>query len=112
MSDNMKRWDAAIAWQNAFAIERWAHEMPRLKFPSHWIVQVIPPFGGAIVRFVIYYKKRSVSVYFDAFDQLGCFGETHWDAYPIDGDNVRWPMKDWPKMFRAIDRELKAKGKQ
>ncbi len=107
---------AQIDWTTAFEARRWAMEMPALKFPKRWRVQIIPPFGGAVVRFVIYGPrnkgKDQVSVYFDAYEQLGYYGEPHWEAYPINNNNERWAMRDWPKMFLAIDRQLFGKKRK
>lgn len=109
----LDRSDAAMNFTALFETRKWAMDMPVLRFPSQWRVQIIPPFGGALARFVVYGKGNAqVSVYFDAYEMLGCYGEPHWEAYPIGDNNERWAMKDWRKMFRAIDRELFPKKSQ
>ena len=47
---------------------KWAKEIPFLSFPSHWLVNAVPPFLGAIVRYNISlkdYRKAFTSVYLD-----------------------------------------------
>ena len=34
-----------------FEWDKWSKEIPRLNFNSDWNVKIIPPFGGAIIRF-------------------------------------------------------------
>nr|DAN90730.1 MAG TPA: hypothetical protein [Bacteriophage sp.] len=46
-------------------------KLPAFHFDKEWDVKIIPPFAGAIIRFVIDYKGKHVSVYFDAYSELG-----------------------------------------
>lgn len=89
--------------------ERWesfCKYMPKLTIPEGCQIQVIPPFCGAIVRFVVHKGNRSVSVYFDAYSRLGyCEGE-YWEAYPIDDNNNRYAPTDHDMMMADIAREL------
>lgn len=50
---------------------KWCHEIPKLKFDSDWEVRIIPPFGGAIVRFTVSKGDNFASIYFDAYSELG-----------------------------------------
>lgn len=50
----------------------WAIKLPAFHFDKEWDVKIIPPFAGAIIRFVIDYNGKHVSVYFDAYSELGC----------------------------------------
>lgn len=49
----------------------WSHKLPAFHFDKEWDVKIIPPFAGAIIRFVIDYNGKHVSVYFDAYSELG-----------------------------------------
>lgn len=35
---------------------KWTQEIPFLQFQSDWEVKIIPPFAGAVIRFLI--KKK------------------------------------------------------
>jgi hypothetical protein len=106
VSERTDKWAISSDAEKAFEWRKWCEQIPDVKFPKDWNVQLMPPFAGAIVRFVAKKKNKRVSVYLDCYDMLGCFGEPHWEAYPIKDNNVRWPMADWKKMFTAINREL------
>ena len=61
--------------------------MPFIQFPAGWKVSIIPPFAGAIARFRVQLPSGTVkSVYFDAFDRLGCMDEPYWEVHPYQGD--------------------------
>ena len=70
---------------------RWCEEIPELQFPSSWNVKIIPPFGGAMVRFII---NEKISVYLDCYDSLGFMGEPYWEIYPYCDDTWRCPMNN------------------
>lgn len=74
---------------------KWAKEMPPIAFPPSWQVYVIPPFGGAAVRFLVKKGDAQVSVYADFDDSLGCYGEPYWECRPArDGDTARFDLVD------------------
>lgn len=50
---------------------KWSEKIPALHFEKEWDVKIIPPFGGAIIRFTIDYNNKHVSVYFDGYSELG-----------------------------------------
>ena len=75
--------------------------IPSINFPSHWQVQIIPPFRGATVRFMV---NDIVSVYLDRFDNLGFMGEPYWEIYPgINEDPERFLMNDVEGLLEAIE---------
>lgn len=59
----------------------WARKLPAFHFDKEWDVKIIPPFAGAIIRFVIDYNEKHVSVYFDAYSELGWMCDN--DEQPI-----------------------------
>lgn len=80
--------EALIAWDKAFEPRKWAGELPFMDFPEDWEVKVIPPFGGAVVRFVVRRNDARVSVYFDAFAQLGATNRPYWEIHPAYGETA------------------------
>ena len=87
---------------------KWIEKIPSIKFPSKWEIKIIPPFGGAMVRFmVIVSHNRSVSVYLDCYDNLGGVGEPYWEIYPYDGDIYRCKMDNVDELITAIKHSVK-----
>lgn len=76
--------------------QRWQDEVARLpwiQFPADWKVKVIPPFGDAVVRFLVTLPDgKEKSVYHDSRASLGMhFGDgdeliPYWEVYPVNGD--------------------------
>lgn len=97
--------------------ERWLKEIPYIKFPSDWEIKVIPPLGGAVVRFLIKKGKKEVSCYLDCYDNLGyikeplCLGSEppyffpYWAVYPYK-DTVYFRMNDTEGLLFAISEQL------
>lgn len=90
------------------------HIVPILHFKPEWGVKIMPPFGGAVVRFVVEYNGRSVSVYADYFGMLGRYGadgkEPYWEMYPRTykeySDVMRFDIGDTENLIKNIDEEL------
>jgi hypothetical protein len=105
--DTMKIYEVEAAQEYL----KWRSEIPSMKFPADWFVRMIPPFGGAVVRFYASLDEtlsNGVSVYLDCYDRLGFMGmKPHWEAYPINGDNVRFYLEESDKLLEAIDKELR-----
>jgi hypothetical protein len=105
--------DAKYQVEQAFEYRKWANDIPALDFKPEWLVKVIPPFAGAVVRFIVTLKenpKASVSVYLDCYDQLGIMGmKPHWEIYPnATDDNERFWMNDTNELLAAISESLTA----
>jgi len=85
--------------------KKWSLEIPYINFPSNWEVKIVPPIGGAIIRFVVKRKDsdKSVSVYLDCYDRLGYVGEPYWEIYPVKDDTHRCLMNDIEELLNAID---------
>jgi len=93
-----------------FEYQKWIEEIPFFSLPEDFMIQVIPPFNGAVVRFRIAHKNspnKYISVYLDCYDLLGIFGEPYWEAYPIGEDVHRVPLKDINELIEIIINELK-----
>jgi hypothetical protein len=92
-------------------LENWRgviDEMPFLTFPKGWEIQVIPPFAGAVARFVVRKGEARVSVYADFYERLGCWAEPHWEIYPdADDNNARFSIAtETERMLEAIGKSL------
>lgn len=101
-------------WPDRLNIERsecWREingVMPFLNFPKQWGIKIIPPFGGALARFVVKKGSASVSVYADFYEALGCSEVPHWEIYPdATGDNARFSIEaETKEMLKAIGKSL------
>ncbi len=94
--------------------------VPPLHFKPEWDVHVLPPFGGAMMRFVVSYKGSAVSVYCDFYSQLGFFNgenEPYWEMYPrtyvdqhgnMRADTARFALDDTEGLMKTIEKELNA----
>lgn len=76
---------------------QWGLKVPPIKnVPENISIKVLPPFGGAMVRFLVgnVETNRCVSVYLDCYDMLGSYGRPYWELYPNqEGDISRYPME-------------------
>jgi len=92
--------------------ENWRELMPQIPFipfKAGWEVAVIPPYAGAVARFLVRETanpKSRVSVYLDWFDKLGCVGKPYWEVYPIDGDVQRCLLNEVDDLVQIISRSL------
>jgi len=85
-------------------------KIPFIKFPSDWEVKVIPPFAGAVARFLVKKGNKTVSVYCDWYERLGFFGAPHWEIYPNKSDdNERFAVDDVAALLEAIGLSLEAR---
>jgi hypothetical protein len=101
--DYMEKISAKMSIEKHYEWRKWTGEIPFLQFPSDWEVKVIPPFGGAIVRFMIRKENANVSVYLDCYGELGAVNEPYWEAFPsIDGDVHRSLMSETDDLLEAI----------
>jgi len=98
---------------------KWVKSAPWLQFPPELEVKIIPPFGGAMARFMVRFanstdEDRHVSVYWDVFDNLGHMDRPYWEIYPVKyrseeadyDDNARFLMGEEPQMMVAIIKSL------
>ena len=80
--------------------------IPFIKFPEDWEIQVIPPFGGATVRFRVRKGKAIVSIFLDCYEKLAVMGAPYWEVYPHDGDIFRCEMNSIHKLLLAIHQSI------
>jgi len=98
-----------IKLESSMEYTRWVQEIPFIDFPTDWNVKIIPPYGGAVVRFLIEKDSNRISVYLDCYDQLGCYGSPYWEVYPHFEDVFRCDMNDTDSLLKAITESLKNK---
>jgi len=79
-------------------------EIPTLKFKQEWDVKIIPPFAGAIIRFMIFKEGVQVcSVYLDWYDRLGMCGEPYYELYPFENDVKRYSLNETEELLKDIE---------
>lgn len=86
---------------------KWMKEIPALHFEKEWDVRIIPPFGGAVIRFWIWHNGKRVSVYFDAYSELGYMYDEDDNPIPYfefyDGEDCRrYYMDESEQMMEDI----------
>ena len=88
----------------------WRAKIPSLNFKESWAVKIIPPFAGAMARFIVENPetKRMVSVYLDCFDRLGVEEGPYWEMYLLgrDSDLFRFKMEDTDSLMKTISSTL------
>lgn len=98
---------AGVEWERLYNARGWCDEIPFIPFKQGWLVKPIPPFAGAVVRFLVSTNgKEYVSVYLDCYDQLGIWNSPYWELYPYHGDTFRCSMKEVDKLVEAIETSL------
>lgn len=102
----MKDTDLIYNYSREMEHEKWRKEIPYLKFPSDYEVQITPPFAGAVVRFCIKKQDVHVSVYLDCYSQLGAVSVPYWEIYPHDNDCFRCEMNDTEGLLKAIEESI------
>lgn len=96
--DRIKVYDA----ERILEYDKWIRDIPYIKFPASWEVQITPPFGGAVVRFRVMVGSADVSIYLDCYDLIGFYGEPYWEIYPLNDDVYRCDMNDTTSLLTAI----------
>ena len=86
----------------------WASKVPAITFDAGWLVKVIPPFAGAMARFIVEHNEKKASVYLDVNDSLGYMQKPYWEVYPVDGDTGRCSMGDTDELLALIRRAIDA----
>ena len=92
--------------------QKWREEMkdmPFIQFPASWKVQVIPPFGDAVVRFRVQLPSgRIKSIYLDSRNSLGFWWDdahgprAYWEVYPVQGDTARCEKENIKELLEFI----------
>jgi len=84
----------------------WVGKIPIIPFKKDWQIELNPPFNGALVRFNVMKNGKSISVFLDVDDSLGCMNEPYWEIYPYYQDTQRFLLYQVSDLVKAIDLEL------
>ena len=107
----MEKLTISINMEKEFEWDKWRLEIPFINFPRNWEIKIIPPFSGAVIRFIVKRKdstvSNTISVYLDCYDVLGCYNKPYWEIYPYDNDVFRCDMNDVETLIKAIKHALK-----
>lgn len=91
---------------------KWVEEIPYVEWPQGWQVKAVPPFSGAVIRYLVRRGDtptgRRVSVYLDCYAILGATLDPYWEVYPghEDGEINRCTMPDINKLLEQIETGL------
>lgn len=99
-------------YHDAFESDKWRMLIPAFKIKPDWLIQIIPPFTGAVVRFGIFKEgfkdHQFISVYLDCYELLGYVEGNcpYWEVYPVNGDTWRCAMDDIDGLMEGIEKGL------
>lgn len=83
--------------------------IPFIQFPADWKIQIIPPFGDAVVRFRVQLPSgEERSIYLDKRNSLGYWenpDEPYWEVYPYQDDVGRCGMNEINLLLEMIGDE-------
>lgn len=78
-------------------------DIPTLHFDKEWEVKIIPPFSGAIARFIIMKDDKQIcSIYLDWYGKLGAMDEPYYELYPFENDVRRYLLNETEDMMNDI----------
>ena len=110
MNDINIKYELSTQVSEEFEWYEWVDKIPYINFPERFDVKIVPPVGGAIVRFLIRDKKHKdaiVSVYLDCYEILGIYGEPYWEIYPdIDDSVYRCNMDNVEELIERIAKSI------
>lgn len=110
MNKRYEIYDACIEVDKLFYSD-WIEKIPSIPFKHDWKVTIIPPYAGALVRFLVEKNNKKISVYLDVNCNLGFVMENnkplpYWEIYPYEGDIFRCYMNETEILVDAIERSL------
>ncbi len=101
---------AAAQVESGMEYDKWFDQIPYFDIPKGWKFKPVPPFAGAVARFRVLAEGKEFSIYLDCYDRLGCVGAPYWEVYEIDGDVMRFDIKDSSGLIDCIKNELERIG--
>lgn len=110
MPDHLRQSSLSSEMEREFEWDKWRNLIPALPFKEGWKIRIIPPSGGAIIRFRVIFENSDISVYLDAYDHLGVMGKLpYWEIYPAaDGDCERFGMTSTDELIAGIQASIDA----
>lgn len=97
-----KRWETRYNYEHAAKWIEWKDKIPPLRFDSDWKIHMQPPWGSAMVRFLV----NGHSVYLDCDASLGCVGEPYWEIY-LNGETYRFMMNETEELYEILSAHLR-----
>lgn len=85
---------------------KWTLKIPSIKFDPEWSVRIIPPFGGAMARFLVEANGSTSSIYLDCNNSLGYKDGPYWEVCPVNGDVGRCMIDETDKLILLIRESL------
>jgi hypothetical protein len=109
-SERLERVTIAARYDRVMEVDKWLSKIPPLQFPAHWVINMVPPFAGALVRFGVSLEGKDdyVSVYLDVYSMLGATETPYWEVYIQDNPNFpsRCAMEDTESLMELIQQAL------
>jgi hypothetical protein len=107
-SETLERISTTAKYDRVMETREWSASIPPITFPSDWQVHIVPPFAGAVVRFVVVKGDSYVSVYLDGYDMLGIENEPYWEVFTPNEDSFprRCPLDDTDTLITLIQEAL------
>lgn len=100
--DHLKTIEAKTHIENKFEWRKWVKDIPAINFPRDWDIHIIPPFSGAVARFIAKKNGNQISVYLDCYDELGIVGSPYWEFYPYRDDVYRCDMGNTDELIEMM----------
>lgn len=103
MKDNVQNYVDRYSMEDRLQWREIAAKMPFFEVPAGYQISVIPPFGGAEVRFLVKRPDgKKISVYADFYTSLGYMPEPYWEVYPYLDDVGRCGIDEVDKLWEMI----------
>lgn len=107
LEDEKRKFQLRKKVDREFEYNKWINLMPEIKFPEGWSFIPLPPYKGAICRFIVIAEGIEFSVYLDCYGLLGYHeGDPYWEVFSIDEGFFRCDMQQPEKIIEAIQGEL------
>lgn len=84
----------------------WVDKIPYLTFPPGVEVKIIPPFAGAMARFIVKKSDIEISVFLDCLDSIQSMGFPYWEMYTDNRYSHRFPLHKVDDLMDKISQEL------
>lgn len=86
----------------------WSEVIPYLQLDPRLELKVVPPFSGALIRFLVRNKetKEVVSIYLDGYNLLGYYEKPYWEMYPYENDVFRCGIQEIDLLVENIEEVL------
>ncbi len=103
---SMEEYEQVCITERIMEYSKWTNEIPFLNFDADWNIKIIPPYARAVARFIVEHNNKSVSVYLDCYDALGCCNAPYWEIYPHFDETFRCGLHETKELIVAIREEL------